>query len=259
MTSHHSALLRLAQLAAAAALALPALSHAQATVKPDGQFRASLGLGASLTSGNTRSTSFALAGDAVRATEQDKISLYGSSLYARSAGVTSAEQLRLGSRYDYNLTPLWFGFGGLDFERNKLANLKLRSQLSGGVGYHLLKTPTTVWDLFGGVAYSSDRFVEPTLIDSAVRTSYGYPSLLLGEESSHKLSDSTSARQRFVLYPNLKNSGEFRATWDAALSVAMSRAMNLTVGLGLAHNSDPGLGRKSTDMLLTSGVNVKFE
>jgi putative salt-induced outer membrane protein len=259
MTTYHSAVRRVALLGAAAALALPALSHAQATVKPDGQFRASLGLGASLTSGNTRSASFALAGDVVRATEQDKISLYGSSLYARSAGVTSAEQLRLGGRYDYNLTPLWFDFGGLDFERNKLANLKLRSQLSGGVGYHLIKTPTTVWDLFGGLAYGRDSFVEPTFVADAVRSSYAYPSLLLGEESSHKLSDTTSARQRFVLYPNLKNSGEFRATWDAALSVAMSKALNLTVGLGLTHNSDPGLGRKTTDTLLTSGVNVKFE
>jgi putative salt-induced outer membrane protein len=243
----------------AAALTQPALGHAQATVKPDGQFRASLGIGASLTSGNTRSASFALTGDAVRATEQDKTSLYGSSLYSRSGGVTTAEQLRLGGRYDYNLDTLWFGFGGLDFERNKLANLKLRSQLSGGVGYHLVNTPATVWDLFGGLAYSSDSFVEPALVADAVRSRYAYPSLLLGEESSHKLSDTTSARQRLVLYPNLKTSGEFRATWDAALSVAMSKAMNLTVGLGVAHNSDPGPGRKTTDMLLTSGVNVRFE
>ena len=43
------------------------------------------------------------------------------------------------------------------------------------------------------------------------------------------------------------------------LSVAMSKTMNLNVGMALAHNSDPGVGRKATDTLLTTGVSVKFD
>jgi len=88
----------------------------------------------------------------------------------------------------------------------------LRSQLIGGLGYHAVKTTTTSWDLFGGVTYTNDRFIDPTTIDGALRSSYSYPTLLLGEESARKLSDSTTAKQRLVLYPNLKNSGEYRAT-----------------------------------------------
>jgi putative salt-induced outer membrane protein len=242
-----------------AGLACTSWAHAQATLKPDGQWRAALGLGASVASGNTKSSNLSLVADAVKATEQDKISLYGTALSSRSAGVTTAEQLRLGGRYDYNLSTSFFGFGGLDFERNKFANLSLRSQISAGLGYHWIKTPETTWDLFGGVAYSSDKFITATTIDGALRDSYKYPSLLLGEESTHKLSETTTAKQRAVLYPNLKNSGEYRATWDAALSVAMSKTMNLAVGLGVAYNSEPGIGRKSTDALLTTGVTVKFE
>ena len=84
-------------------------------------------------------------------------------------------------------------------------------------------------------------------------------SLLLGEESTHKLSDTTSFKQRLTLVPNLKNSGEFRSNWDAGLAVAMSKTMNLNVGFSFAHNSDPGPGRKSTDTLLTTGISVKFD
>jgi putative salt-induced outer membrane protein YdiY len=235
------------------------LVNAQATVKPDGQMRTALGLGASLSSGNTKSSNLTLAGDAVRATNQDKVSLYGTALYARSEGVTTAERLRLGGRYDHNLSADWFGFGGLDFERDKFANLKLRSQLSGGLGFHWIKTPATTWDLFGGAAFSSDKFFDATTIDSALRDSYSYPSLLLGEESTHKLSDTTTAKQRGVIYPNLKNTGQYRATWDAGLSVAMSKTMSLNAGFALGYNSEPGVGRKSTDTLLTTGVSVKFE
>jgi len=244
---------------AATLLATAGLANAQATVKPDGQMRSSIGLGAAFTSGNTKSSNLTLNGEAVRATANDKTTLFGNAQYARSGGVTTADQVRLGGRHDYNLGPVWFAFGGLDFERNKFANLKLRSQLSGGLGYHALKTPDTTWDLFAGLGLASDKFVAATLIDGATRSSYSYTSLLLAEESTHKLSETTSAKQRLAIYPNLKNSGEFRATWDAGLAVAMSKVMNLNVGFSVVHNSEPGLGRKATDTLLTTGVSVKFD
>ena len=246
--------------AALVALSLAAAgAHAQATVKNDGQFRAALGLGASLASGNTKATNLSLNADAVRATDQNKLSLYGNLQYARSGGTTTADQLRLGARYDQNLSAQLFAFGGLDLERNKFANLNLRAQLSAGLGWHVIKSPTTTFDLFGGLGYVSDKYKDPMVIDGRSRDSYGYMSLLLGEESTHKLSDSTSFKQRLTLVPNLKNRGEFRANWDAGLAVAMSKAMNLNVGLGFAHNSEPGPGRKSTDTLLTTGVSVKFD
>lgn len=246
-------------LLAAALLASGTAAFAQATVKDDGQWRASLGLGASNASGNTRATSLSFNADAVKATKQDKVSLYGNAQYAKSNGVTTGEQFRLGSRYDYNFGTQWFGFGGLDLERNKFANLKLRSQLSGGLGYHLIKTDSTTFDLFGGVGFTSDKYIAATLIDGANRSSYSYTALVLGEESTHKLSDTTSFKQRLVLVPNLKNSGEYRANWDAGLAVAMSKTMNLNVGFALAHNSEPGTGRKATDTLLTTGISVKFD
>ncbi|MES2714944.1 MAG: DUF481 domain-containing protein [Pseudomonadota bacterium] len=245
--------------AMALCLAAATTAQAQATVKTDGQFRAALGLGASLASGNTKATNLSLTGDAVRATEQNKLSLYGNLQYARSGGVTTADQLRLGARYDHNLSASLFAFGGLDLERNKFANLNLRSQLSAGLGWHVIKAPNTTFDLFGGLAHVSDTYKTAMLIDGSTRDSYSHMSLLLGEESTHKLSDTTSFKQRLTLVPNLKNSGEFRANWDAGLAVAMSKTMNLNVGLSAAHNSEPGPGRKSTDTLLTTGISVKFD
>ena len=198
-------------------------------------------------------------GDAVRATAQDKLSLYGNALHTSSNGDTTGEQVRLGGRYDYNLGPAVFGFGGADLERNKFSNLKLRSQLVGGLGLHAIKTPETLWDLFGGLAYTSDKFFTRTFIDGSTRGSYGYASLFLAEESTHKFSETTSAKQRFALYPNISQTGEFRATWDAGLAVAMSKTMNLNVGLGVTYNSEPGAGRKSIDTLFTTGMSVKFD
>lgn len=235
------------------------LAQAQATVKPDGEFRAVVGLGASFASGNTESSSVSVNAEGVRATAQDKISVYGVGLYARSDGEVTAEQLRLGGRYDYNLTTEVYSFGGLDFERNTLSNIALRSVASAGVGYHAIKSDTITWDVFGGATYTSDRFIERTTIDGAARSSYSYPSLLLGEESTHMFTDTTTAKQRLVVYPNLRNTGEYRATWDAGLAVAMSKTLNLNVGIAVSYNSQPGAGFKTTDTLVTTGVSMKFE
>ena len=246
--------------ACAVTLALAAASaQAQATLERDGRWRAAFGLGASASSGNTDASNLALNFDAVRATAGDKTSLYAAAQYAKSDGTTTGERIRLGGRQDHDLSERLFGFGGIDLERDKFANLKLRGQLSGGLGWHLVKTDTTSFDVFGGLGYTSDRYFAPMLIDGSVRSSYGYASVLLGEESTHKLGESTSFKQRLVVLPNLKNSGEYRANWDTGLAVAMSKRMNLNVGFSVAHNSEPGPGRKSTDTLLTTGVSIKFE
>jgi putative salt-induced outer membrane protein YdiY len=240
-------------------LAAAVAAQAQATVKNDGQFRAALGLGASLSSGNSKANNLAITADAVRATDADKLSLYGNLQYASTDGETTADRLRLGARYDKNLSAQLFGYGSLDLERNKFANLNLRAQLGAGLGWHVIKDTQTTFDVFGGLAYVSDKYKTAMVIDGRSRDSYSYPALMLGEESTHKLSDTTSFKQRLTVLPNLKNSGEFRANWDAGLAVAMSKTMNLNVGFSASHNSEPGPGRKSTDTLLTTGISVKFD
>ncbi len=247
---------------AVATLALLCTSvHAQgqATVEKDGTWRAALGLGASHASGNTRASSFTTNLDAVRATSLDKWSLYGSSLYGKSNGVVNAQQLRLGTRYDRDINETLFGFGTADLEKDRIALLDLRTNLGLGLGLHLVKTPEHTWDVFGGAGYTTDKYDEPRVVEGSERIRYNYANLLLGQESTHKLSDTTNAKQRLVIYPNLDNRGEYRAQWDASLGVAMTKTINLNVGLGLRRDSDPGLGIKKTDTLLTTGISVKFE
>ena len=244
-----------------AAFALGAIGAAQAqsTVKPDGQWRATLGLGASYASGNTDSSSLSFTGDAVRATDLDKWSAYGNGNYGRSNGVTTAEQTRLGGRYDRNLSPVYFGYGALDLENNRFANLALRSMLSAGMGWHVIKSPSTTFDVFGGLGYTVDQYRDPMLVAGELRDDYSYVSLPLGEESTHQLTETTSAKQRLLVVANLEDTGEYRATWDAGLAVAINKSLSLNLGLSVQYNSDPGPGRKTTDTLFTTGISVKFE
>jgi putative salt-induced outer membrane protein len=245
---------------AAAIFALgPAGAHAQATVKPDGQWRYALGAAASASSGNTESSSLNFSGEGVRATTLDKISFYGRALQGKTDGETTAEQLALGARYDRNFGPRWYGFGQGDYLHDKPANLSTRLSVAGGAGYHLIMGETTTFDVFGGLGYTNDDFVDPAVVGGSLRDSYGRAELLLGEESTHKYSESTTFKQRLVIYPNLRDTGEYRAEFDAGVAVAMTKVMSLTVGLNYRYNSDPGEGLEKGDMLFLTGISVKID
>lgn len=248
---------------AALTMALASAGFAEAadkpTEKPDGEFRAVFGLGASAASGNTEANNLSFTFDGVRATATNRTTLYARGNYASSDGEQTAEQLRLGGRHDHDLGPAYFAFGGLDLEQNKFTNLKLRGQLNGGLGWRVIQSPETTFNVFGGVGYTSDNYYEPMLIDGAVRDAYDYANLLLGEESMHQLTDSTSARQRLTVAPNISQWGEYRANWDGSVAVAINKTISLTVGLAVAYNSEPGPGRETTDTLFTTGISMKFE
>lgn len=244
---------------AASTALLTSMAQAQTTIKEDGVWRGSIGAGLTFNDGNTRSTAANLNAEMLRLTKDDKLRFYGMGLYGKTNGVESANLIRGGGRYDYNLTPRVFGFGGLDLERDKIGNLEYRIAPSVGLGYHVIKNDTTTFDVFGGVGYVYDDFFNSKIIDGKLRNHYGRPELLLGESSTHKLSESTSFRQSFTVYPNASDWGAYRSVFDAGLAVAMSSKLSLTVGLVNRYNSDPGAGVKKSDTLFVTGIAAKIE
>jgi putative salt-induced outer membrane protein YdiY len=245
--------------AAASTALLAGVVQAQTTIKEDGVWRGSVGAGLSINDGTTRSTSANLNAEMLRLTTQDKIRFYLTGLYGKSNGVESANLIRGGGRYDYNLTPRVFGFAGLDAERDKPGNLELRIAPSLGLGYHVIKNDTTTFDVFGGVGYAKDSYFTPKVVAGSLRSSYGYAELLIGEQSTHKLTDTVSLRQSYTFYPNLNNHGEYRSVFDGGLAVALSSKLSLTVSLVNRYNSDPGSGIKKSETLFVTGIAAKIE
>jgi len=235
-----------------AALALAAQA-ALAQDNPDGRWHGGLSLSGALASGNSSSRTLAANADASLATAADKISLYGLANYGRSKvngiDTTTADLLRLGGRYDFNYGPRWFAFGGAEGETNESGGVRDRYSLNGGVGYHLLKGDTHSWDVFGGAGYTDTRLTDGSRANG--------PQLLLGEESSHKLSETTSLKQRFVYYPEGGELGD-RATFDAGLATKISGGWTLNAGLSTRYASRVTAGTKKTDNLLTMGFGYKF-
>ena len=127
--------------------------------------------------------------------------------------------------------------------------MKRTRLLSGGLGYHLVKNADTTWDVFGGVGYMNTRFTDDTRLSGATA--------VVGEESSHKLSETTSAKQRLVVYPGGSKVGT-RATFDAGIATAIAGGWTINAGLGVQYASKVAAGADKTDTLVTFGFGYKF-
>lgn len=225
----------------------------QAQTAPDGQWHGSVSIGGSAASGTTTSRVFTASADGTRATVADKWTVYGliNNGQSKTHGVTTktAELWRLGTRYDYNLTDRLFAFGGGEAEANKLQELDLRLSANTGLGYKVIREDAMTWDVFGGVGYSRSKY------DTGI-TRKG-AELSLGEESTHKLGQSSTFKQRLVFYPGQNDVGN-RATFDAALATQIVGAWTLNLGASARYNSKVPAGIKKTETLLTVGFGYKY-
>lgn len=248
--------------AALAAAALALTGAAQAEIKTDGLWRGSGGAALSATSGNSTTTSLLLSAEGLRATTTDKITLGAAANYARNkaAGITTTTANKWGGfgQYDFNLGPRTFAFGRLALDADELIDLNLRTAVAAGLGYRLIDTKPTTFEIFGGAGYTTDKYDTVQTIGSKTGKSFSRASVYLGESSTHQLTASTTFKQRLDLYPGLSGDKAVIAKFSAGLGVAMSTTMQLTVGLTDTYNSKPPAGSKKNDVALFTGVNVKF-
>jgi len=213
-----------------------------------------LDFGYSLTTGNTRTNTLALGSNLNRQTARDKTSLYAAYINAKNKnkGVTetTANAIRGGGRYEIGLTNRISSFSFADFEYNEIQLLDLRAVLGGGLGHYLLKSERAQFQVFGGGAYNRENFSDGTTRNSG--------EILAGEELSLKLSDRVLFRERLQFFPNLTNTGEYRVTFDASLNTKLTRWLSWQFTASNRYLSNPVLGSKNNDLLLTTGIGVAF-
>ena len=252
LKSHHPSLVRTTS-ALLFALSVASLAHADTAPVADEQWHGAMSLGAANASGNTNSTNVTGTLDLHRLTSTDKITLYSYANYASSkvdgTKTTSANSLRLGGRYDYNLTPAAFLFTTAEGETNKAADLRSRYSAAVGAGYKLINTETDTFNIFGGAGGARTEYTTGLSSTGA--------ELYLGEESTHKLSSTTSVNQRLAIHPSGGDRGTL-STFDAGLATKVLGGWTVNTGLSARHQTQQLVGTKSTDTLLTVRFGYKF-
>jgi putative salt-induced outer membrane protein len=210
--------------------------------------------GLSFTRGNAETSSFSLALNAARATRRDKISLYATALYARNSttgeSLLTANAKRGGGRYDFNFSSRSFAFGFGDLESDDFQKLDLRINAGGGLGWHAVKAERLTLDFFGGGSLNKEYFA------TGLRRSSG--DLVAGNELTFKLTSRTLVKEKTVYFPNMSEGGEYRLAFDTSLATAISRWLSWQLSVSDRYISNPVLGTKSNDVIVSTGLRVTF-
>jgi len=220
-----------------------------------------LDTGLSETRGNSALLAFNLAGKAARVTTRDKLSLYSNIVYATDNTTppsrTTANSIQGGARFDYNLRPRLFVFAIADFAYDEFQHLDLRSVFGGGLGYHVIKSANTTFDVFAGGDYDREKFSpNPPLV--LTNTTRNVAEIDVGEELSWKLNNRVSLNERFSMFPNLSDLGQYRFQFDATAATKLKTWLSWQITVSDRYLSNPLPGLKSNDELLSTGLRLTF-
>ena len=211
--------------------------------------------GLSLATGNAETFGFTLGVAASRTTPRDKTSVYAASIYGRDStsgfSRTTASAIRAGARYDRNINRKWFAYGFTDFEHDDAQALNLRIVPGGGLGYRAIRSERTELDIYGGAAWNKE-FYRGDFNDRSSAEAQ------VGQDLIFRLSPRATFKERFVLFPNLSDAGEYRMNFDAGLNTSLTNTIGWHVTASDRYISNPLSGLKKNDLLLTTGVNVKL-
>lgn len=206
------------------------------------------------TSGNAKTTTFTTGLTAARITRTDKTSIYFNTIKAsalinnRSAG--TAEAIRGGLGYGRNLKPRLFANVFNDYEYDKFQNLDLRTVFGGGLGFKAINNDRMTFDLLGGGAYNYSRFNTPLIRKTG--------EFYWGDDFTYKLNAATSLFQTYRMFNDLKSPGTYRINFDLGASTKFSKWLVWNVSISDRYLTNPAPGRKTNDLLYTTGLGITF-
>ncbi len=211
------------------------------------------------TQGNAQTRTFTTALNAARTTNTDKTSLYFNAVKASALlnGVSAgtAQAVRGGWAYNHTISSRFFVNTFNDYEYDRFQDLDLRFVLGGGLGYGAWKGERGRFDLVGGVAYNREKFSPPAPASEFTRNS---AEAYWGEDYNYKLSEATSLVQSFRMFNNLSNTGEYRMNFDLGANTRLVKWLTWNLGFSNRYLSDPVPGRKTNDILYTTGIGITF-
>lgn len=217
-------------------------------------WKGTVDLGYAQARGNAITSTISSAVKATRTTPQDAINVSFFSLYSSNTTTgksqLTANSIRGGVKYDANISPKWYAFGSTDLEFDEFQNLDLRLVPAGGFGSHAIKGSGTKWDWFTGGSLNREYF------SNGLQRNSG--ELLVGNDLSHKLNGLFTFTEKVVLYNNFTEGGQVRLNGDVGIAAALLKWMSWQVAASNRFLSNPLPGRKTNDVLVTTGVRLTF-
>lgn len=242
---------------------VPALTTEAAAATPapgsdpeaaDSNWSGRLALGLNGAQGNTNRLGFQGRANALRETDISRLDLSLAGRLTREDGDATENEVLAGIRYEQDFTPRWFAFGDLDLERDPFEDLDLRSILTTGAGYFVIKGETQKWALEAGVGYTREAFQSGGVTNNAT--------LSLASDYSVDINNWLGFRHELTVFPEFDRPfADFRVDSRTALDIPLGDESAWQVALSLRNQYDanPAPGVEELDTTYSISLGYTFE
>jgi hypothetical protein len=115
--------------------------------------------------------------------------------------------------------------------------------------YLAIKNDRTTLDFLGGLNYTRENYTA---------FNRNFAALTLGEELNHKLGASTLVTQKLYFFPDLNDTSQYRTTFNLGTVTKLSKWLGWQNAFGDIYVTNPPVGSKKNDIVLTTGLNFSF-
>jgi putative salt-induced outer membrane protein YdiY len=222
-----------------------------ASVNPPPQkWKGNINVGASTQSGNTDRKSAAVGAEATRRTDQDRFSLRFLFNYAEDETDVTSRNTFGAAKYDYFFTPKFYGYLAIDLLNDKFKDYRLKTAVGPGVGYQIWDDPVKSLGVEAGLSYIWE--------DHYVGEDVDYPAARLGADFRWNIFKFLTFTDRLVVYPNLRNGGDYLLRNEAALISPLGSGWALRLANIWDRDSDPPPGFDKDDFTTILGLQYAF-
>jgi putative salt-induced outer membrane protein YdiY len=212
-----------------------------------------LGLGLSLTRGNTETTNFSFT-YLIKKSLSPKIefSSTGSYLLGRIEGTTKSQSLGLAGRLNWEHTERFFTFFEAQGIRDRFKNYDYRIFPTAGAGVKVLLYDKAELSATAGLSEVFTKYYDTGDTDS-------YTGVVLGNTLTWKLSPTAELTQKMSLNSNISELSHYFIQFEISLSAAITESWALKVSFIDNYDSNPiGEGIKKNDIVFLANVTLKF-
>jgi putative salt-induced outer membrane protein YdiY len=216
---------------------------------PPSRWESSAFMGLTLTRGNSDSV---LVTGNVKTSKKEKNNEWAFGMdgaFGETDSVKSSQTLHGYGQYNRLFSERLFGYFRADALHDGIADVDYRVMLSPGLGYYLIKKPSTSLAVEAGPGYVFEK--RGGIEDS-------YATLRLAERFEHKFSDRARVWQSVEYLPEVGDFPNYVINFEAGVAASISKNLELSVVLQDNYVNKPAAGRKSNDVKLISGVTYKF-
>lgn len=226
----------------------------EAIVTAEEAWSGALQLGASASMGNTDRVSFNGRAVANREVEFDRLDLSIEGRFSSENGEATENEVIASGQVERDFSKRLFAFGNLRLERDEFEDLDLRTILTGGLGYFLIREDTQQLKPRAGVGYQVEAFSDSSNNEQGLVT--------LGYDYLVEVGNLLTFTHKLTYFPTFTDPvGDYRLDSDAAFELPISESRQWRVRLGVRNQYDsvPQPGNEKLDTNYSVSIGYDFQ